>query len=65
MIQQAAVGPDRDAAPVAPLCHELQVDAVVLVPKKHGLAGIGALCDVVRTVWYLDAGDACHGRVIG
>ena len=48
VIGHEAVGPDLDLASTAPLPHQLQVAAVILVTEERLLSTVSPLRDVVR-----------------
>ena len=61
MVGHQAISPQLDAAPPAPLAHQIEVGAVVVVGEEGLLAPVSPLSDVVWVAGSHDSCNACHG----
>ncbi len=60
VVRHQAIGPDLDAAALAPLCHQVQIGAVVGVAEEGLLPTVAPLGDLVRATRCDHASQSRH-----
>ena len=61
MVRHQTICPDRDAMPLAPFGHKVEVGSVVAVREEDFLPSVPPLGDVVRVSRRHHACNTCHG----
>src|SRR3989338_8712067 len=64
MVRHQTIRPDLHTKSTAPLRHEFQIHAVVILREKSRLPTISTLGDVMGNTRYNRSGESCHLRTV-